>query len=535
MSASRYWHTLRHLKPQQFTARVWYRLSRPSPNLSPAPPLRRVRQPWIPCAWRTPSLTTATTATFLNLTAPLADAGVWQDDSRGRLWLYNLHYFDDLSASGAEQRRDWHDALLARWIRENPPATGAGWEPYPTSLRLANWIKWGAASGSGIPLRPEAVLSMAVQARWLTRRLEFHILGNHLWANGKALLMAGVFFQGAEADTWRQVGLKILSSQLGEQILGDGGHFERSPMYHAIILEDVLDLIQLAGVFENAVADSFGDRLRSVAGPMLRWLRVMTHPDGNISFFNDAAFGIAARCDVLEAYARRLGVEVDGSPPAPVEWLRESGYIRLTSDRAVVLCDVAPVGPDYQPGHAHADTLSFELSLDGRRVIVNGGTSTYTAGPDRERQRSTAAHSTVEVDGANSSDVWAGFRVGRRARPLDVRAGGTAVDAWAEAAHDGYRHRPGRVTHHRAWRLTPEALTVTDTIDGRFQVAAVRFILHPDVADHTSEIGAFTCEPETRISDLPTTWHPEFGKSVGTRVLEVPLHGARMTTTVTWS
>ena len=81
----------------------------------------------------------------------------------------------------------------------------------------------------------------------------------------------------------------------------------------------------------------------------------------------------------------------------------------------MALLDVAPVGPDYLPGHAHADTLSFELSLFGQRVLVNSGTSQYEAGPERSRQRGTAAHNTVIVDGHDSSEVWAGFRVARRA------------------------------------------------------------------------------------------------------------------------
>lgn len=535
MTVSRYWHTLRHLTPGQFTARVGYRLRRPTPDLRPAPPLRARHQTWGSPSWRDPSLAADATATFLNVSASIAEPAVWQDDSRGRLWVYNLHYFDDLDARGAETRGAFHRALIDRWIRENPPGCGAGWEPYPTSLRIANWTKWAAAATSDARLEASALHSLATQARWLMRRLEFHILANHLWANGKALVMAGALFQGDEADVWRARGLEIVTAQLREQVLADGGHFERSPMYHAIVLEDVLDLIQLADVYAGSVPAATVQQLRSAATRMLRWLQVMTHPDGQISFFNDAAFGIAAPCRVLEAYARRLGVDVETSPFAPVEWLQASGYIRLTHDRAVVLCDVAPVGPDYQPGHAHADTLSFELSLDGRRVVVNGGTSTYAPGPERQRQRSTAAHSTVEVNRTNSSDVWAGFRVGRRARPFDVRASGTAAEARAEAAHDGYAHRPAGTRHRRQWRLTPGCLTVTDVLDGRVQDATARFLLHPAVAEHDPAVVTFTVEPQSQVSWSPATWHPEFGAAINTRVVEVALRHATTTTTVTWA
>ena len=93
---------------------------------------------------------------------------------------------------------------------------------------------------------------------------------------------------------------------------------------------------------------------------------------------------------------------------------------RICKGEAVLLIDVAPIGPDYLPGHAHADTLSYELSLYGKRVLVNSGTSRYGSGPKRDWERSTAAHNTVEVDGQSSSETWSGFRVARRAYPFDV-------------------------------------------------------------------------------------------------------------------
>jgi len=121
----------------------------------------------------------------------------------------------------------------------------------------------------------------------------------------------------------------------------------------------------------------------------------------------------------------RLGLESEREDPGNHSHLSDSGYIRIQSGDAVALLDVAPIGPDYLAGHGHADTLSFELSLFGQRCIVNPGVSRYGTGAERLRQRGTAAHSTVAVDGQNSSEVWGGFRVARRARPLGLRTGKT--------------------------------------------------------------------------------------------------------------
>ena len=167
----------------------------------------------------------------------------WQRADLEKLWLYNLHYFDDLRARDAAGRRAEQRALLERWVRENPPGMGVGWEPYPCSLRIVNWIKWALAGGE---LGPALEQSLALQAEHLSRHVEHHLQGNHLLANAKGLAFAGLFFSGAAAQRWLAAAVALLERQLPEQILADGGHCERSPMYHALVLEDLLDLINLS-------------------------------------------------------------------------------------------------------------------------------------------------------------------------------------------------------------------------------------------------------------------------------------------------
>lgn len=183
---------------------------------------------------------------FLNVENEISRSGDWNSPKVFKLWLYNLHYFDDLNADGAASRFEWHRGLITRWIAENPPGIGTGWEPYPLSLRLVNWVKWLLA---GNALGEDMRQSLALQARFLTQRLERHLLGNHLFANAKALVFAGCYFAGDEADSWLRLGMAILNHEIPEQILGDGGHFERSTMYHALALEDMLDLINVTQCF----------------------------------------------------------------------------------------------------------------------------------------------------------------------------------------------------------------------------------------------------------------------------------------------
>ncbi|KFN51442.1 hypothetical protein P873_02600 [Arenimonas composti TR7-09 = DSM 18010] len=522
---SRYWHTLRWLKPVQIYGRAWFRLARPRPDQSPPPALRIPATHWQRCA-RAASMTGPRRLRFLGVERELAGPGDWNRADWPKLWLYNAHYFDDLAADDADARAGWHRELMRRWIAENPPPAGNGWEPYPASLRIVNWIKWALAVEA---LAPEAVHSLAVQARFLRRRLEIHLLGNHLWANAKGLLFAGAFFSGDEAAGWLRKGAAILRHELDEQILADGGHFERSPMYHAILLEDVLDLLQLDRAFPGALPVDLVATLAAAAPRMLRWLRVMSHPDGEIAFFNDAAFGIAPRLAELQAYAAALGIAFDTAPLAEIEALPDSGYVRLQAGPAVLIADIAPVGPDYIPGHAHADTLSFELSLHGRRALVNGGISTYDAGPLRHRQRRTAAHNTVTVDGADSSEVWGAFRVARRARPFDVawrREGDTLV---VHGAHDGYRRLPGRVYHARTWRLDEHGLEVRDALTGRFSGATARFRFAP------TDPPPLTWSSSAPAAIEAGAWYPRFGAESSCEVLTVHGDGPAFATQFAWT
>ncbi len=410
---------------------------------------------------------------FLNEEHELAGGDDWDNPEHSKLWRYNLHYFDDLNAEAASERNAWHQEILARWVEENPPARRTGWDPYPTSLRIVNWIKWSLA-GNALPV--ECLHSLAVQARWLRRRLEFHLLGNHLFSNAKALVFAGLFFEGEEANRWRDKGLSVLARQIPEQILRDGGHFERSPMYHAIVLEDLLDLINLYRCYGQTVPETWWEAARRMAA----WLQVMRHPDGEIPFFNDAALGIAPTPTGLDEYAALLELNTRPEPVQRVQDLPDSGYVRVNHGPAVAFLDAAPIGPDYMPGHAHADTFSFELSLGGQRVFVNCGTSLYGLSPRRQWERSTAAHSTLMVDGKDSSEVWSGFRVARRARVSQRRIESQGRGIRVVGLHDGYRRLPGRPMHRREWCFSPEGLLVVDRVEeGGRHTVTVRLHVHP--------------------------------------------------------
>ena len=284
--------------------------------------------------------------------------------------------------------------------------------------------------------------------------------------------------------------------------------------------------------------------LKRVLDHGLRWLAAIAHPDGGIPFFNDAAFDVAPTPTQIRDYAGRfLALQrVDGQPPPILCLLAESGFAAADlGDDCKLLADIGSIGPEYQPGHAHAETLAFELSIHGQRVFVNSGTSTYEPGPERRFERSTAAHNTVEVAGRDSSEVWAAFRVGHRARVFDLQTSAGPNGVEIAASHDGYRHLPGRPVHRRTLHARPGAISVADEVSSPALAAVARFHLHPAV-----EIG----EGSTlRLPDRTVIrwsaeggpcritkgrWRPCFGREEPNHCIEVPLLDGRQRFSIRW-
>ncbi len=235
--------TIRFLKFKQIFYRIYYRLVKIEPVLSEAPRLRIWPKKWSVSSWHHPSMLGEVTFTFLNEKGEVRSPQDWNSSLKTKLWLYHLHYLDDLNAKRSEERSSLHSSLVKNWITYNPPFLNNGWEPYTLSLRMVNLVKYF----SRLEVVPKDFSeSLALQGLSLEKKLEFHILGNHLFANAKALVFAGSFFDGSLGNVFLEKGLKLLREEMKEQFLDDGAHFELSPMYHATLLWDVCDLIELA-------------------------------------------------------------------------------------------------------------------------------------------------------------------------------------------------------------------------------------------------------------------------------------------------
>ena len=544
-----YWHTIRYLRWVQIYDRLKRKVNRPIVDCTPAGKLREQIGCWVVPARYSKRMESKRSFCFLNKSHELGPVSDWNNPQWSKLWLYNLHYFDDLVAFDSASRREWHCVLIQRWIDENLVGVGNGWEPYPSSLRIVNWIKWSIA---GNRLEEAWADSLVLQVRFLAQNLEFHLFGNHLFANAKALVFAGIFFEGDEALGWYKRGLQLIEQELPEQVLSDGANFELTTMYHMIFLQDLLDLVNIHRAYGYDVPHDWEETIEN----MVNWLVSMCHPDGEISFFNDAAIGNTPSVSEILNYVGRLALHKNSFNQNDVYEFeqnlvefKQSGYTRAVIGNAVLLVDRAAVGPDYIPGHAHADSLSFELSLFGQRVVVNSGTSVYGTGSDRQQERGTAAHSTVVVDGENSSEVWGGFRVARRARIVDYFTEQEQNLIYLSACHNGYARLHGKPKHCREWRLEDGCLTICDRVSGKgvHEVSCV-LPLHPDVSVGQIEKNqalltvadkqvVVDVEGDGNLEQKVSSYHPEFGLSIDNAQLVYRSSGAlpiEITTRIHW-
>ncbi|CAA0120734.1 Heparin-sulfate lyase [BD1-7 clade bacterium] len=537
-----YFHTLRYMRVVQVVNRIMRKIARFKNTKVPAIDLARSKKHWEVCRLNPQSLFENNQCRFLNHEGDALD---WFPQDQNKLWLYNLHYFDDLTAQNASLREDVHHQRITHWIAHNPAPVGDGWEPYPQSLRIVNWVKFQL---NGASLNNEALESLALQAHVLSQDLEYHILGNHLFANAKALIFAGCFFDGAAADKWLQTGLGILRKEINEQVLDDGGNFELTPMYHAIMLVDVLDLLNVLRAFASSSHSDDISLLTRYAGRMLRWLDTMSLGDGKISFFNDSVFGIAPSNSQIHEYAKSLNISVDHAASLTIEpayWdLSQSGYAVAKSSELALIADLARIGPDYIPGHAHADSLSFEMSLFQQRVFVNSGIDRYGVCEERLRQRKTAAHNTVSVNGMDSSEVWSGFRVARRAKIEGRRVKCEKGVIYFEACHNGFKAQGVNCIHHRKFVVRSNEVCIIDDLRGGFDNAQAFFHLHPSVSIgnvSSSSVELFVNDHRAEfvvsgglIAIEDSVYCPEFGIKQASHKIVVSFDGSKVETRVRW-
>ena len=279
-------HAVRTAQPRQLRARALRPLRRRQLGAGTPPPFRPLDGPAE--LWRSPAF------------EPQPLAG----DGSERLRGFHAQYGEEVLAAARAGDAPAAARLLAAWIEHNPPRAGDAWHPYTISTRAGNWI-------ASLSLLPELETTAVRESLWrqlvvLARNVEDDVLGNHVIRNARALVLGGTAY-GSTAMLER--GVDLLERELPVQVLPDGGHYERSPVYHLVVLRDLLEIAAAADVPGLAGAI---ERMRGFAAGLGR-------PDGAPALFNDGGLDLAPALDLPsaeEGLSRVRGHRLRRSPHA---------------------------------------------------------------------------------------------------------------------------------------------------------------------------------------------------------------------------
>lgn len=466
--------TIRHLEREQVAQRALRRL-RPPPTPGAAPGGLE----WDAAAWpRAPRAPRPANPAILEGAFEFwgAPRGLdlrraWAAPDLGLSWNYPVHYFDaapGLVPAHAARVQEWFDL----WIAAHPPAQRPAWDAYPTALRIVNWLEVLTRLGAAAPdaWTQRVLQSLWVQADWLAKNLERHLLGTHLLKNAKALAIAGRVLTDPAAAAWRAQADAILLRELPRQVWPDGGLGEPSLPYHNMALEDMLDLLAL----RDWEAASWAALAHDTALRMLRFARAVQTPEGDAPLLGDSGEESVPGSVALAEYAGRLGLPVP-EPGGGVQHFADSGIAVYRDARQYLLADVGGTGVSHLPGHGHCDSLSFEWWAGGRPIVVDTGTITYERGPARFATRCTAAHNTLQIDGQEQHEIWAAFRVARRS-PVSSR-----LDSQRDVIAELVPWFDRRLRVARRFECSTSGVRIHDTVTGPGQhTLTSRLHLHPD-------------------------------------------------------
>lgn len=391
--------------------------------------------------------------TLLNETHPL-DLSTWHVEA-SPLWRFNLHYFEYTIPLGAQYHKTGDSAcylkfkeLVTSWKNANPIGRGDGWHPYTISMRLPNWFicfdLFGKAFEEDTAFQDMVYHCIYAQYRVLLKRQELWQLGNHYFENLKTILLCSLIF-GEQKIFDKHI--RLFLSEVNEEVLPDGVHFELSPMYHKVIMEDILRVTYWLRQTKTPQWKQLVPELQKMANASVSLEKGM----GKTPLFNDSGGGIAKEnAALLQAANELFGIE-----PVVSDLFPAGGYYKLYDGAIALMLDAGTIGPSYMAGHGHCDCLSFELSVDGKPLFVNSGTYQYQ-GEHRSYFRSTRAHNTLTIGDREQSECWGEHRVARRIINVKAEKNGQLLAG-------SYRSYSGD-THTRMLSLADGALTVLDSV-----------------------------------------------------------------------
>ena len=382
---------------------------------------------------------------FLNTKYSFGSKINWKDKpffKNNTLWKFNLNYHNflleiiDNRDLLKKDKVKIIQSIISSWIEDNDFSQiefdPDNWNSYVVSNRIIAWIKIYSTFEKDFDsdFKLDMIKSLQFHSNFLSKNFEYHLRGNHLLENAFALLFSAYFFNNK--NLYYQSS-QVLTNELHEQILIDGGHFELSPMYHQHILKRMLDTIRL--IQDNEIFDSSLIKLiENKSSNMLSWLENLAFKNDDLPQVNDSSSRIYPSLNELKKYSEQINLKKSNLK------LSDSGYRKYVTNNYECLIDVGKIGPDYILGHSHNDIFSFILYVHNEPFIIDRGISTYNQSQLRLEEKSTSSHNTVMIAGNEQNEIWSNFRVARRTYPKIHNQKNNYIKASYNSIHKNASH-----------------------------------------------------------------------------------------------
>ena len=374
--------------------------------------------------------------THLGRTLAFADRIDWQPADASEHWAIALNALEEFVALGvacyvapaAGKKREWYErgaSLVGEWMA-NAPRNGAGWGTAALARRIPNliygYVLFAAEMRDDAERRRVFIDSVYQQATTLATALTAGGVDRDRILAGRALFLAGRFFDGIEARGWLEAGTNLLWSQLRDQVHEDGGHHGRNTSAHGEVLASYLEVLSILRAANDDVPIWARKRIKGMADYLAR----LMHPDQEPVLLQGAVLGggPAARellavaavllhepglalpgeltglwtAMVLDASARKVHAHLERrSRTIEARGLRRSGFYVLPGEPGdVMIVDGGTPTPEGGGG-----ALGYELSVGGERLVVGSGSAIDAPTHLAAHLRSTQAHNVISVDGAD--------------------------------------------------------------------------------------------------------------------------------------
>jgi len=381
---------------------------------------------------------------------------------------------------------------IESWMAQNPYGRGANWNcAMEVALRSINLLAAFDIFRHSVGLSAERLAQILrlfdQHGRFILDNNEFSFIAtsNHYLSDVVGLFWIGTLLPELEhAAKWKEFGLGEMLREMDKQVLADGADFEASTGYHRFVTEMLLYSFLLAKRNGVEVADKYWSKLKL----MLEYIWEIRRPDGRVPLIGDAdgsqIVPIVKRdaddpdylLDLCAVVFEEPKFKTSSVPEPEVLWiLGETGPDTFRSLGAIAEPPRRTAFPDAgayvlregdlylhfnandsgvrgRGSHGHNDALSIEVSAYGIPFIVDPGSYVYNL--DREARqlfRSTAYHSTLEIDGVeqNSTSVSTPFIMGNEASPRVLYRETNDKHDIVSADHFGYDRLPEPVAHLR--------------------------------------------------------------------------------------